>query len=60
MFLLRSALKLASARQFAKAYDKVERARSFNPEFSEVHRVSGFIQELEGHYEAAVVTIKQR
>lgn len=54
MFLLRSAVKLAATRQFLKAYEKVERARSFNPEFSEVHRVSGYIQELEGHYEAAV------
>lgn len=54
MFVLRSAIKLANTRQFGKANEKVERARSFNPEFSEVHRVSGFVQEAEGHYEAAV------
>jgi LuxR family glucitol operon transcriptional activator len=54
MFLLRSAIKLANTRQFVKAREKVEHARSFNPEFSEVHRVSGFIQEAEGHYETAV------
>jgi tetratricopeptide (TPR) repeat protein len=54
MYLLQMALTLAKSNKFAKAYEHVERAKSFNPEFSEVYRVSGYIRALEDHNETAV------
>lgn len=54
MYLLQMALTLAKSGQLSKAHEHVERAKSFNPEFSEAYRVSGFLRTLEGHNETAV------
>ncbi|MEO5319693.1 ATP-binding protein [Arthrobacter sp. CC3] len=54
MYLLQMALTLAKSNKFAKAYEHLERAKSFNPEFSEVYRVSGYVRALEDHNETAV------
>lgn len=54
MYLLQMSLTLAKSNKFTKAYEHVERAKSFNPEFSEVYRVSGYIRALEDHNETAV------
>lgn len=54
VFLLQTALSLASSNQFSKAYEHVERAKSFNPEFSECYRISGYIRFIENHNETAV------
>jgi LuxR family glucitol operon transcriptional activator len=54
MHLLNTALSFARTKKYAKAHEQVERARNFNPEFSEVHRVAGYVDALEGRYESAV------
>lgn len=54
MYLLQSALTLAKSNNFSRAYEHAERAKSFNPEFSECYRVSGYIRALEDHNETAV------
>jgi tetratricopeptide (TPR) repeat protein len=54
MYLLRTALRLAKSGKYVIANEHVERAKTFNPEFSEVHRVSGYIHALENHNETAV------
>ena len=54
MYLLQMALTFAKSGQIGKAHEHVERAKSFNPEFSEAYRVSGFLRTLEGHNETAV------
>ncbi|MGP9782176.1 NB-ARC domain-containing protein [Glutamicibacter sp. AOP12-B1-11] len=58
VFVLNKALKLMSARQFAKATTEVERAGSVNAEFSEVYRVSGLIAQAQSHFESAVSNYK--
>jgi LuxR family glucitol operon transcriptional activator len=54
MHLLETALTAARSSQFARARGYVDRARAFNPEFSEVHRIAGEIDYMEGRYESAV------
>lgn len=56
--LLLTALSFAKASRFEQAMSQVERARVFNPEFSEVYRVKGYIESLQGHNEAAVTELK--
>lgn len=53
-YVLQKALRLLNARQFEKAEEQAERARSVNPEFSEVYRVLGMIAAVQGHNESAV------
>ncbi|MBM7025555.1 ATP-binding protein [Clavibacter zhangzhiyongii] len=52
--LLRSALRLARAGKLPAAREQVERARNFNPEFSESYRVAGDLYVLEEAFEPAV------
>ncbi|MHA7289556.1 NB-ARC domain-containing protein [Arthrobacter sp. MDT3-24] len=55
IYLLRSATKLAaSGRSLDQVTEIIERARSFNPDFSEVHRVSGDVHSRFGRLESAV------
>lgn len=54
MYLLQTAYKLAKSRQFEKAHLSIERARSFNPEYAEVYRISGLVHAMEEHNETAV------
>jgi LuxR family glucitol operon transcriptional activator len=54
MYLLQTAQKLAKSGQFEKAHLSIERARSFNPEYSEVYRLSGLVHAMEEHNETAV------
>lgn len=56
--LLYTALSFATASRFEQAISQVERARAFNPEFSEVYRVKGYIESLQGHNEAALSELK--
>ncbi|MBP2414252.1 tetratricopeptide (TPR) repeat protein [Arthrobacter stackebrandtii] len=54
VFMLQRALKMAYTGNAEKAEELVGRARTFNPDFSEVHRVSGDIQSRFARYESAV------
>ncbi|CAM3052990.1 ATP-binding protein [Prescottella defluvii] len=57
-FLLSRAVTMAKSGQYDRAHEQIERARSFNPEFSEVYRISGFVNTLERRYENAVSEYK--
>lgn len=52
--LLRAALRLARTGKVATAREQVERAKNFNPEFSEIYRVAADLDVQEGHFESAV------
>lgn len=54
VFLLQSAENLSRAGNFAKAEVQVQRALSFNPEFSEVYRVWARLLAEQTQFEAAV------
>lgn len=53
VYLLQAAVRLARLSKWQEAEEKITRAKEFNPEFSEVYRASGYIEYLEGHFEAA-------
>jgi len=52
--LLRAAVRFAKSGKIGKAREQVQRARNFNPEFSEAYRVAGDLDVQEGHFESAV------
>lgn len=52
--LLRAAIRFARAGKIEKAREQVERARNFNPEFSEVYRIAGDLDSQETRFESAV------
>lgn len=54
VFLLESAQNFARSGNLTQARGHIERARSFNPEFSEIYRVSARLRSQEGQHEAAV------
>lgn len=58
MYLLQTALTFARSQQFAQARTNIERAKSFNPEYAEVYRVSGMVGVRERNYEFAVSELK--
>lgn len=57
-FLLELALNFARSNNASQAWAHVERARSFNPEFSEVYRVSARLRSTAGEHELALADLQ--
>lgn len=58
VYMLNSALNFERSGNFDKAHYQVERARSFNPEFSEVYRVLARLKSAQGQHEGAVAELR--
>ena len=53
LFSIKNALASSRVGRYEEALDTLSRAKSFNPEFSELYRASGYIESLQRRFESA-------